>query len=470
MWSSPPIALRIECRLCGESLSRCGEPSIESPVPTRCLTRSPSPHVLTNVNVFSPDGKWIVYDIRSRGGDVFDGTRIERVHVEAGEIDVLFAATNNANVGVATYHPSKDQVVFIQGPDHPTPDFTYGAARRHGLVLDVETHQIQHLDARDLVPPFTPGALRGGTHVHVYSPDGTRVSSTYEDHILDSLPVASDADRNQRTIAVSGVGKPVTVRRDHPRNHDGIAWTVVVAQTVNEPAPGSDQINRAFEEAWVGTKGYLRTDGSRQRDALAFQGNVILSDGRTISEVFIVDLPDDLSRPADRPLQGTPSTRPAPPAGCVQRRLTNSADRVHPGIQGPRHWLRSAPDGSRIAFLMRDDLGIVQLFTISPNGGPSRQLTRNPHPIASAFTWSADGKWIAHIMNNCVCVTDTSTGETHPLTERVEDALAPKPHACAFSPDGGQIAYLAPLPTDPGGVDQIWLVDFVPPGSSTLDR
>jgi hypothetical protein len=36
----------------------------------------------------------------------------------------------------------------------------------------------RNLDARDLLPPFTPGALRGGTHVHQFSPDGMIVSST----------------------------------------------------------------------------------------------------------------------------------------------------------------------------------------------------------------------------------------------------------------------------------------------------
>jgi hypothetical protein len=51
---------------------------------------------------------------------------------------------------------------------------------------------------------------------------------------------------------------------------------------------------------------------------------------------------------------------PLSPKGCTQRRLTFTAQRKFPGIQGPRHWLRSSPDGSRIAFLMKDDAGVVQ--------------------------------------------------------------------------------------------------------------
>ena len=51
----------------------------------------------------------------------------------------------------------------------------------------------------------------------------------------------------------------------------------------------------------------------RQRRALAFQGEVVGCDGRTFSEVFVVDLPDDLTVPDAEPLEGTLHRRPAPP-------------------------------------------------------------------------------------------------------------------------------------------------------------
>src|SRR6185295_18169716 len=98
--------------------------------------------------------------------------------------------------------------------------------------------------------------------------------------------------------------------------------------------------------------------------------------------------------------------------------------------------------GSRIAFLMKDDTGVVQLWTVSPNGGAPHQLTRNPQPIASTFTWSPDGRFLAHVMDNSVCVTDGSTGKTIRLTERSDDANAPRPEACVFSPDGESIAFV----------------------------
>lgn len=279
------------------------------------------------------------------------------------------------------------------------------------------------------------------------TPAGEWVSFTYEDHVLAQFKEATAThDLNLRNLGVSvpRVGG-VRVDRDHPRNHDGEYFTVLVSRTTAQPRPGSDEINRAFEEGWVGTNGYVRADGSRQRRALAFQGQVVTANHQTMAEVFIVDLPENLTQPGDGPLAGTETRAPFPPRGVTQRRLTFTAERQFPGLQGPRHWLRSAPDGSRIAFLMKDDAGVVQLWTVSPHGGPPRQLTRNPHPIASAFTWSPDGRHLAHVMDNSVCVTDARTGEMRRITPRTADALAPRPEACVFSPDGRQIAFVRRL-------------------------
>jgi hypothetical protein len=427
----------------------------------RQLTSAPCGHILTNVNVFSPDGKWIVYDVRSDpAGSVFDGTRIERVSVETDQVEVLYESVDGACCGVVTASPVEDKVVFIHGPEKPTGDWQYAAYHRRGMVVDAERPgRGVTLDARDLTAPFTPGALRGGTHVHVFSGDGRWVSFTYEDAVLAEFErPAPGRDLNQRNVGVCVPHGPVAVRPDHPRNHDGAYFTVLVTRTVNEPAPGSDEISKAFSDAWVGTRGYLRPDGTRQERAIVFQGLVQTADGRPIAEAFIVDLPENVTVPGDGPLEGTATRRPAPPKGTVQRRLTRTAGRKHPGIQGPRHWLRSSPDGSRIALLMKDDAGVVQLWTVSPNGGPPVQVTHNEHDIGSAFTWSRDGRWIAHVMDNSVCVTDVPTGRTHRLTRRFADAEAPRPEACVFSPDGRRIAYVRRVTGDAGRFNQIFTV------------
>ena len=448
-----------------QSLVHAATPSSLSTPVERQITHNRSGHILTNIGVWSPDGQWIVYDIRSTpAGDQFDGDRIEMVNVATGQIRTIYHSRNGAHCGVVTFHPHQNKVIFILGPENPTPDWQYCFYHRQGVVLDLnKPDQPVNLDACVVVPPFTAGALRGGSHVHIWDPQGQWVSFTYEDHVLakfqDETP---EHQMNLRNIGVSAPLQPVQVNKNHPRNHDGDYFTVLVTRTVAHPKPGSDEISKAFEEGWIGTNGYLRADGPRQRHALAFQGQVFTAAGTNIAEVFVADLPEDLRIAGDGPLQGTETRRPSPPRGTVQRRLTFTAERKYPGVQGPRHWLRSSPDGSRIAFLMKDDDGVVQLWTVSPNGGSMNQLTRNRFPIGSTFTWSPDGTHIAHVMDNSVGVTDSKTGQTHRLTNRSGDATAPRPEACVFAPDGKQIAYVRPVWMQDEFFNQIFVVGLEP--------
>jgi hypothetical protein len=449
------------------------------------ITTNACNHILTNTGVWSPDSRWIVYDIRSDlAGSVFDGTRIEKVNVETGEVKVLYESRHGAHCGVVTHHPREDKVVFILGPENPTPDWQYGPSHRQGVIVaaDISPRKktgrvltnaatsLANLDARDLTPPFTPGALRGGSHVHVWDAAGEWVSFTYNDALVESdirdvgvcVPPSRSRrkearnDANAQSLLTSAPTGMVRVKKDHPRNHDGEFYSVLVTRTTANPRPGSDEIKRACEEGWIGTNGYVRADGTRQRRALAFQGTVVTADGRTISEVFVADLPDDLTT-AD---PGTTSRRPAPPKGVVQRRLTFTADHKSPGLQGPRHWLRSSPDGSRIAFLMKDDNGVVQLWTVSPNGGPPAQVTRNAWDIASAFSWSPDGKLIAHAMDNSIFITDVASGQSTRLTPRSSDDEAPRPEACVFSPDGRKIAFVRTVKTRGVARNQVLVVSW----------
>jgi hypothetical protein len=439
----------------------------------RQVTQGPGGRVLTNMGVWSPDGHWIIYDTRSgASGDVFDGRHIEMVQADTGEIRTVFTAPGDANCGVATFSPREPKAVLILGPEHPTPDWSYNAYHRQGIIVPVDFSprypgspapaapvQTINLDARDLTPPFTAGALRGGSHVHVWDAAGDWVSFTYEDHVLATLKdAAPEDDLNQRNIGISVPGHAVQVSRDHPRNHDGSCFSALVTRTTAHPRPGSDDINRAYEEGWVGTNGYLKPDGSRQRRALAFQGQTVARDGSLVAEVFMVDVPEDPTVPGAGPLAGTERKLPCPPRGCVQRRLTYTADRKYPGIQGPRHWLRCSSDGKRIAFLMKDERGVAQLWTVSPNGGPPAQLTRNPWPVSSTFTWHPQGKFIAHVLDQSVCVTDTDTGLTRRLTLRSDEQSAPRPEACVFSPDGRRIAYVRRMPHGSGLYNQIFVV------------
>ena len=426
----------------------------------RQITHAPQRHGLTNINVWSPDSRWIVYDVRS-ADSVFDGTRIEQVEVATGKVQTLYETKQGAACGVVTYHPREPKVVFIHGPENPTPDWSYGMTRRRGAVVDVRRPgEARPLDAMNYALPFTPGALRGGSHVHVFSPDGAWVSSTYEDEVLARLGAAtgdgSDRDFNQRNVAVSVPapgGSGVRVARGHPRNHAGDTFSVLVTQTVNHPRPGSDEISRAYEEGWV-----VGADGRR---SLAFLGNVTARDGREHAEVFVVDLPEDLTRAGSVPLEGSETRRPAPPAGVGQRRLTFTEGRKFRGVAtSPRHWVRASPDGAHVAFLMQDDDGVVQLWTVSLRGGALRQITRAATGVASAFTWSPDGRTVALVLDGGVGVTDVAGGAIRRLTPPAAEPVLP--FACVFSPDGRQIAFMRTVARAGAAFAQIFVVPFSP--------
>ena len=418
---------------------------VESGLETEA-TSGPGGRILTNFAVWSPDSQWIVYDTRSDSmGAIFDGQRIEMVHAETGEVRILYQAVNGAHCGVATFSPLREQVVFILGPENPTPNWEYSPAHRQGVLVDLSTPGIAvNLEARAVTLPLTPGALRGGTHVHIFCPEGDWINFTYNDALLTHFSEETDTnDTDLRNIGVSAPLGPVCVGKSHPRNHDGDYFSVLVTQTTARPRPGSDDIRQALEEGWVGAHGYRREDGTWQHRALAFQGEAMGNNGETLWEVFVVDIPEEVTHASpDGPLEGTLSKRPTPPLGTKQRRLTRTEHRKYPGIQGPRHWLRSCPDGSQIAFLMRDDSGAAQLWTVSPLGGEPRQITLDHWGVASAFTWSPDGQQIAYAADNSIFTVEATSSVSRRLTPRSSDVDAPSPLACVFSPDGSQIAFL----------------------------
>lgn len=406
--------------------------------------------ILTNVNVWSPDGLWILYDTRSdASGEKFDGTRIEAIHVETREVRVLYESRNGACCGVATWHPFEQRIIFIHGPEHPTADWSYGPSRRHGVIVEFGKPTAIPFDGRDLVPPFTPGALRGGSHVHVFSPCGQKVSFTYEDEFLRKY--ATETPEHEMNLRSVGIGVPaglIKVGKGHPRNQDGTYFCVLVTRTTANPKPGSDEIKKAFEEGWVGS------------NALAFQGHVVTEHGDTIAEVFITRFPDDIRKIGTGPLQGSQTRRPTPPHGTTQRRLTFTAKRKYPGLQGPRHWLRSSPDQTKIAFLMKDDAGLPQLWSVSPNGGEPQQLSRTETGVASAFTWNRDGSQIAFVCDQRIATIDVRSGNLRFLTEPGRPTHeAPRPEACVFSPDGRQIAFVRRIRTNGRETNQIFCVD-----------
>src|SRR5690606_15178433 len=118
--------------------------------------------------------------------------------------------------------------------------------------------------------------------------------------------------KDLRTVGVMVPDHPVHVSYDASKeNNSGEMFSVVVVKVTQHPEPGSDEIDKAFDEGWIGVKGYQKSDGSWQRRAIAFQGEVTKSDGTKKAEVFVTDLPEDLTKAnSAQPLEGTVSSRP----------------------------------------------------------------------------------------------------------------------------------------------------------------
>ncbi|MBB5282875.1 hypothetical protein HNQ92_000996 [Rhabdobacter roseus] len=401
-------------------------------------------HDLDNNDNFSPDNQWLVYDTRTHAGGIAASSRIERVRVPSGEKEVLYELPHNQDwgpgAGAVSYCPTRPEVAFIHGLPSVTASNPYQQWRRLGaIVQDERPGQATFLDARHVVPHFTPGALRGGTHRHEWSHDGQWIGYTYNDALMEALERTTGQPHNLRTIGVSKRGKAVQVPDTATgENYPGAWYSVLVVRVVPQPQPGSDEISRAASDSWVGQQGYLKPDGTRQI-ARAFLGTVKDKQGKDVNEVFVVDIPEEIDQPGEYgPLEGTSTQLPMPPKGTSQRRLTRTADTQYPGCSGI---VRSSADGSQLAYLARDQAGIQQLFVISPTGGTSRQLTRHSSDVQGYFRWHPDGQRLAYVWDGSIVLCALETTSDDASAQRLTSASQPGPTNLVWAHDGQTLAY-----------------------------
>lgn len=392
---------------------------------------------------FSPDDKWLVYDTRPLEGGIAACKTIEIINIETGEVKVIYSADSHIygpGVGAASYNPVEDKVIFIHGLQNSSAERPYEHWRRTGVIVDVDHPNAPiFMDARDVTLPFTPGALRGGTHDHEWSGDGAWIAFTYNDEIMKILEDKTGEPWNLRTIGVSKPIGPVKVDH-HPggENVDGLWYSVLVVRVVPHPVKGSDEISHAAGDSWIGTRGYQTPDKKWQR-ARAFLGAVRNSKGESVDEVFVVDIPEKIDLPGKYgPLEGTVTSFPMPPKGTVQRRLTFTAETKYPGCLGT---LRCSEDGKYIAYRQKDKNGIIQVFFISPIEGNSMQVTHHESNVQSDVRWSPDGKFIYYTWNNsiirCNVQPGTGFGNFTKLTEKSKKL----PMNVVLSHDGKTIAF-----------------------------
>jgi len=401
-------------------------------------------HDLDKNDNFSPDDKWIVYDTRTDKGGIGGCSLIEKVNVETGETIVMYELKDNKYYGpgaaAVSYNHTENRIIFIHGLMNCTEENQYQQWRRTGVMVDDSAPNVPiHMDSRDVTEPFTPGALRGGTHRHEFSGDGNWVGYTYNDAIMKAYEDKTGEPWNLRTIGVSKRGMPVKVDDDgNGENVNGEWFSVLVVRVVPKPTPGSDEISNASGDSWVGVNGYVNDAGKRQM-ARGFTGAVRDKNGNEVKEVFIVDIPDDITVPGEfGPLEGTSTTFPMPPKGTAQRRLTFTADSEYPGCDGN---VRSKPDGTLLTFLAADKNGVKQVFAISPKGGTPKQITFHNSNVSCAPRWSPDGNKICYMWNKSIVVCEVSDKD---FEKRYEILTKPDDNLLGdlvWSHDGSMIAY-----------------------------
>ena len=430
------------------------------------LTHSEIGHTLNTGQVFSANNDWVVFDHRNNDGDIKITGSIGIVNVNTGEERTIYKLNNQTEhgpgVGAASFSPVENRVIFIQGIRNADVSRPYDFTRRTGVAVDIDQpQQAIFMDARHIEVPYTIGALRGGTHAHSWSGDGQMISFTYNDYVIEQLAKTNQAVKDLRTIGLMFPKKVDVPNTTNLENNHGEMFSVLAATVTENPAPGSDEIDKAFDECWIGKDGYIKTDGSRQHKAIAFQGNVKDASGKTITEIFVSDIDEGLTQAnLDKNVAGTEDTRPAVPKGITQHRITfmaNLSRSFGKGAKGPRNWLRSSADGSQIFFLSEDDKEVVQVYAVSPNGGEIKQVTRNEFSITSPTNISPDGLHLSYIADQSVFVTEISSGISQRLTPQY---AAPEKlnGAVVWSNDGQKIAYNKYVKTANGLFLQVFLL------------
>ncbi|MFD2788559.1 hypothetical protein KCTC52924_00853 [Arenibacter antarcticus] len=382
------------------------------------LTNNPAGHFLNQRQAFSPHDKFLVFDNRNDDSKIGENAYIQLVDVDSKVITTIYELQNQTVVGpgsgAVSFHPFKNEVLFIHGLMNASKEHPYGITRRFAMQVDMDnSNTADPLEARDVKAPFTKGALRGGTHAYSYSSDGQFVSFTYNDEILENESNNNPNVSDLRTVGALLLGEKLTITGEkNKENFDGNSFAILLAEVKANPQFGSDEISKAYEECWVGDSGYVKTNGGNQKRALAFLGDVVSESGQKVTEVFIADIPEDISNLKNSVNTGSKTTLPSIPTGVKQRRLTFTTENKHPGVSGPRQWLRSSPDGSSLYFYQTDNNEIVQLYSVSPNGGKIKAITNNNFSPDTSFALSADGKYLAYGSQEALYVTAVENGET----------------------------------------------------------
>src|SRR5690606_38049484 len=165
---SAVAARKVRVLICGLiiGLFACGpNKSVQMNFSETQLTHAAQGHTIHHTQVFSKDGQWVVYDTRNDDTKIGSTGSIEMVNTATGQVRVLYQTANQTNagpgVGAAIFSPVQDRVLFIHGIRNADASRPYSMTRRTGVAINIDhPGEPIFMDARDVVPPFTKGALR----------------------------------------------------------------------------------------------------------------------------------------------------------------------------------------------------------------------------------------------------------------------------------------------------------------------
>lgn len=390
----------------------------------RQITFNPKTHALDNNDNFSPDGKFLCYDTRYMvfNTNLANSKSIEKVEIATGKETVLWepesVSGENAAPGVAaaSYHPTKNEVVFIHGPQLAEVGARgyYGIRNRSGALVSGDGEgRLAWLDLRDVATdrPTIPGAQRGGTHRHEFSKNGKRIGFTYDDFLQQDY---------DRTIGYMEATKNVE------EGYNDYFAVLLKPAKIGKSKPG--EIEKAYGDSWVDSLGSKR----------AFIGKVRAGNGIDYdTSLFVAEIPDSVD--ITSAYSGDEDSYPEPPKGVQIRRLTHTT--TDGGI------VRGSYDGKQIAYLSADTNGVKQVFVIATDGSDrSANPEKRPKQVtnftfdAGFVRWHPSDDWLFSISDGKIYASYvgsiTDFGKSILLTPENLNR-----EALVVSPNGKMLAY-----------------------------
>lgn len=406
----------------------------------RQLTAELCGHTLNHRQVFSPDGLRVCIDGRNADPDIMITDRIGCVELATGHVDWVYRVPNptpyGPGVGAVVFHPTNDELLFIHGLFDCDAHQPYRTTRRFGALYALQgrsSRMIHPAESREEGPCPLWGQLRGGTHAHSWSNCGRAISFTYNDAFMESQHALRQGPPDLRTVGVMLEREAVATQDLDPSNGNqslmrsasfsGRYWSMLVAPVTARPEPGSDALESAREECFLGGR----------RNVIAFLGRVRLADERSIDEIYVAEWPDSFVRETGLcNLDG--EGRIAIPKAVRVRRVTRTSDRPYPGIDGPRHWLVPSINGQSVYSLMRDDRGIVQLVEIDTRSGDWEFVTQLESSIEGPPTRSPSGAYVSMLSRGWIGVLELATRRIRWVLD-TQPCLHAIPGALHFLPD-----------------------------------